>query len=84
MRKLLNWWRWGWPSWKEKIIIAVVWHLPRQIVYWSAIRVSVYNFTGHPDERTVSQMLKGWDKPKREIWKHRADSGPAKTDAMNA
>jgi hypothetical protein len=82
MRNILNWWRWNWPSWEEKIILAIVWRLPRKIVYWSAIRVSTYNFTGHPDERTVSQMLKEWDKPKRrEIW---MEIEPVKTDAMNA
>ena len=60
MRKILNWWRWGWPTWKEKAILAIVWRLPRQIVYWSAIRVATYKNAGSPDDRSVSDMLKAW------------------------
>jgi hypothetical protein len=45
----------------ESLGLWIVWHLPRALVYWSAIRVATYRYGGSPDERSVAQMLKAWE-----------------------
>ena len=48
----------------EKIIIWIVWRLPRSIVYWSAIRVMAHATTGQHGDTEVP-ALTGMDALKR-------------------
>ena len=60
---------------KERILIWITWKLPKSLVYWCAIRLMTYNFTGSPCSRTCTEALKGWDTPmqlKEEKEKHNA------------
>jgi hypothetical protein len=43
---------------KERLIMWIVWKLPRILVYWCAIRLMTFN-GGCPD-RSCSDALKGW------------------------
>jgi hypothetical protein len=45
----------------EKLLLAFVWILPRKLVYWCAVRVIVYNYNGNPSERSIIDVMKGWE-----------------------
>ncbi len=51
---------------REKALVWIVWHLPRPIVYWSAIRVGAHATTGLYSNQIVPDLtymdaLKRWD-----------------------
>ena len=51
---------------KERWIIWIVWHLPKTIIYWSAIRLIAYATEGQYDTTIVSELsamdaLKRWE-----------------------
>lgn len=51
---------------REAVIRRIVWTLPREIVYWSVIRVWSQGTTRqwgntHPDELTWGEALKRWN-----------------------
>jgi len=53
---------------KEKLIMKIVWALPKYLVYWCVIRVWAYASTGKyhnlgPTEVQVDQALKAWRGP---------------------
>jgi hypothetical protein len=50
----------------EKMLMWVVWKLPRKVVYWSAIRVGANATTGQYSNQVVPELLftdalKRWD-----------------------
>lgn len=52
----------------EKLIIAIVWRLPRRVVMWAAIRLMAHATVGqwgneHPDSVSIMAALKRWDIP---------------------
>lgn len=52
---------------KEKILIWIVWHLPRTIVYWCSIRLMAYATTGKYETQAVNELtlinaLQRWEK----------------------
>jgi hypothetical protein len=52
--------------WKEKLMMAVVWRLPRWAIYWSVIRAGAHATTGkfgntHPDSLNMFDILNRWD-----------------------
>ena len=53
----------------EKLWIAIAWRLPRQLVYWCAVRLTSNNWLTNPDGRSVSDALKAWreNKPPEKI-----------------
>ena len=51
----------------ERIKMAIVWHLPRWIVYWSTIRLGAHATTGeygdtNPTEMPFMTALERWDR----------------------
>ena len=55
---------------KEKILLFIVWHLPRRIVYWASIRLMAHATAvpcnGEYDvvpKMTAMDALDRWDKP---------------------
>lgn len=51
--------------WREKIIMALVWKLPRGIVAWCVIRAAAYATSGKwskdaPDDLSPLDILKRW------------------------
>lgn len=59
--------RYRWQKAKERAIRQVVWHLPRSVVYWAAIRVGANATTGEYSNQVVpdllfSDALKRWEK----------------------
>ncbi|MGE5353988.1 MAG: hypothetical protein ACM3P0_18015 [Acidobacteriota bacterium] len=51
---------------KEKLIREIVWHLPKTIVYWCAIRLMAHATTGkygstNPNELNIMDALKRWE-----------------------
>lgn len=62
MWQLKDWWRVK----REKIITGIVWALPREIVYWAAIRLMSHATMGiygqcHPDSVTIMEALERWE-----------------------
>jgi len=58
------WWR----RTRERIILGVVWRLPRELVYWAAIRVGAHATTGmwgatDPSRVSFMEVLKRWETP---------------------
>lgn len=50
----------------ERIVTAIVWRLPKAVVYWSAIRLGVHATTGRYGSQNVPELyfmdaLKRWD-----------------------
>jgi hypothetical protein len=46
----------------ERIWIWLAWHLPRPLVYWAAIRLATWNWKLGPDDRSVSEALRSWER----------------------
>lgn len=51
---------------RERMLIWLVWKLPRPVAYWAAIRVGVYATTGKYGDQIVPELLftdalKRWD-----------------------
>lgn len=51
--------------WREKALLALVWRLPRTLVYWCAIRLMAHATTGKygaddPTTLNVMEALKRW------------------------
>jgi hypothetical protein len=69
----LLWWkydaRWYLDRWAEKALMALVWRLPRRLVYWCAIRV-VAHATQGPYSAQIVPDLSAMDALKR--WEPRA------------
>lgn len=58
--------RYEWEKLKERIITAVVWALPKKIIYWSAIRLMAHATTGEHGNTVVPELtgltaLKRWE-----------------------
>lgn len=58
-----------WYVLREKIITAIVWRLPRDVVYWCAIRVAADATQGEYSNQVVPDLLmtdalKRWEKKK--------------------
>ena len=52
---------------KEKWWTWIVWLLPRNLIYWSAIRLMAHASTGawgdeHPDDISIMKALARWEK----------------------
>jgi hypothetical protein len=52
---------------KEKILMFIVWRLPKSIVYWCAIRLGAYATQGQYSNQVVPDLklmdaLKRWEK----------------------
>jgi hypothetical protein len=59
--------KYRWNKLKEKILMFIVWRLPRSMIMWSVIRCWAYATTGeHSDKRlnevTWEMALKAWEK----------------------
>lgn len=57
-----DWWRVK----KEKIAMALAWHLPRWLVKWAYVRVGAHATTGQYENTVVPELsmvdaLKRWD-----------------------
>lgn len=52
-------------DWKYKVVMWLVWHLPRRFAYWATIRVATWDYDGNPGERTVADALSAWGVAKR-------------------
>ena len=46
----------------EKILMSIAWALPRQLAYWTFIRVATYRHGGPPDAITVLKAMQAWKK----------------------
>jgi hypothetical protein len=51
---------------RERLVLALVWRLPRWLVYWSAIRLMAHATTGRYSSQVVPDLtamdaLKRWD-----------------------
>lgn len=70
---MYTWWatqklemRLWWRRTSERLLLKLVWALPRSVAYWSAIRVAAHATTGQfgttdPTRLSVMEMLKRWD-----------------------
>jgi hypothetical protein len=52
--------------WREKTLLYIVWKLPKEIVYWSFIRVSAHATTGqygkhNPHDVSIMDALERWE-----------------------
>ncbi len=52
--------------WRENLIVAIAWRLPRSVAYWCAIRVGAHATTGQYKTQDVTTLthletLKRWD-----------------------
>jgi len=50
----------------EKMLLAIVWHLPKKLVYWCAIRLMAHATAGQYSSQIVSELnvmdaLKRWE-----------------------
>ena len=45
---------------KEKLIIKIVYMLPKVIIYWSTIRLITTVNKNHPNDLSAIQYLKAW------------------------
>ena len=59
-------WRYNTNKLGEKLLTAIVWRLPRRLVYWSAIRVIAHATSGQYSHTVVPELpameaLKRWD-----------------------
>ena len=57
---------------KEKILIWIAWHLPRNLIYWCSIRLMTYATVGHYSYQVVPDLLamdalKRWDEKKEKV-----------------
>jgi len=50
--------KYKWRRLKENILIAVVWMLPKSIIYWSVIRAMTSVNKNHPDDMKATDYLK--------------------------
>lgn len=41
---------------REKLVIWITWHLPKQVVYWCAIRLVAHATTGKYSNQNVTQL----------------------------
>lgn len=55
----------------EKALMFVVWKMPRDLVYWSVIRVAVQARDDNPAEQQVGEMLTAWRTSSRSIQEER-------------
>jgi hypothetical protein len=70
MRTLRWYWldlRCWWLGAKERAVMAIVWRLPEEIIYWAYIRVQASATTGPfsnecPDDVNWSEALRRWEK----------------------
>ena len=51
----------------ERFMVFLVWKLPKELVYWSAIRVSAHATTGQYSDQVVPELtvcdaLKRWER----------------------
>lgn len=44
----------------ERAKVALVWRLPRWLIYWAVIRAAVKDESGNPGEITAEMMLRRW------------------------
>lgn len=56
----------GLSTWRDKLVMGIVWRLPRWVIYWAVIRFWAHGTTGqwgntHPDELTWSEACKRWE-----------------------
>lgn len=47
---------------KEKIVLWIVWKLPKSLVYWSTIRLMTTVNLNHPDDMNATDYLKAYEK----------------------
>lgn len=47
-------------KWKELLVRAIAWRLPRDVAYWAYIRVQTADCAGNPAERSVTDAMKSW------------------------
>jgi hypothetical protein len=43
--------------WRERLVLALVWRLPRWLVYWCAIRLLAHATTGRYGDQVVPDLL---------------------------
>lgn len=59
-------WTWALKDWKrrkvENTLMWIAWHIPRRLVMWCYVRMTVSGMDGnqHPDEVTYSQVMSRW------------------------
>jgi hypothetical protein len=51
---------------RQRIVVNIAWHLPREIAYWCFVRVASHATAGkygdtYPDQLTVMDAMKRWD-----------------------
>lgn len=60
-------WHWNDPNyWTEKLIMAIVWRLPHDVIKWAAIRLMAHATSGQWGNQEVHSVnimdaLKRWD-----------------------
>jgi len=45
-----------WPVLKEKVIMAIVWKLPKSLIYWASIRLIAWATTGKYGNTIVPEL----------------------------
>lgn len=48
--------RYQWSKRRQRLVMALVWRLPSEIVYWSAIRLLANATTGKHSAQVVSEL----------------------------
>jgi hypothetical protein len=71
MERLTTWWRIGHSytlsKYRHRFVLALVWRLPRWLVYWCAIRLVAHATTGRYSDQVVPDLramdaLERWEK----------------------
>lgn len=63
-----DWWYFKeltYPKYRDKLIRAIVWRLPREVILWATVRLFAHGTTGkygntHPDSLTLFEALDRW------------------------
>lgn len=50
------WWRYEYRKLKDKVLMGLVWKLPKSIVYWCTIRLIAYATTGKYGKTIVPEL----------------------------
>lgn len=51
------------PDWRTRLVMWLAWHMPREVVYWCAVRVTMHAADHLPesDGMTTDEALDAWE-----------------------
>ena len=49
------------PDWRTRLAMWLAWHMPREVVYWCAVRVVTHAGAAPDGALTAAQALEAWE-----------------------